>query len=68
MSIELDMKDANIVEHHDDYVAEVDGKPAEVKWKNHAIATLPESLRDLTEEDRKAIETAMLRKIDLAIL
>jgi hypothetical protein len=38
------------------------------RWEDHAVRTMPESLRGLAPEDRAAMGKKMVRKMDLVIL
>jgi hypothetical protein len=40
----------------------------EVKHDDHAIAIMPESLRGFSEQERNAMEKAIVRKMDLIVL
>lgn len=40
----------------------------EVKNQDHAVATMPASIRGLTEMERNVMEKIMVRKMDLVIL
>jgi hypothetical protein len=61
--------------HNDPHGVDVDEKihgdqieDANQKYEEHALAVMPESLRNLSEAERNAIERKMVRKMDLIIL
>lgn len=57
-TIAMDAQD----KHDVDFVEEV------LKTENHAMAIMPDSLRELSPEDRKTLERKLTRKVDLIVL
>lgn len=65
---ELGHNDTSKPEYDTSHIEEKTAHDASAQWREHALQTLPASLREMSTEERTALEKKMVRKVDFVIL